>query len=246
MHPVQFVGAGPGSTDLITVRGARALAMAEVVLADALIDPGFRALAPAARWIDVGKRGHRPSTPQAQICDRLVAEASAGWRVVRLKGGDPSVFGRLEEELQALDAAGLQSEVIPGVTAALAAAAVTRRPLTRRGHGRRLTLCTAMSHDGALESPGQTDTLVIYMGGHDLPGLQRRLGAAGWPADTPVLVVSNAGTGSARSSSGSLGSLGQQGSVHQGQATVVTVGVGATQTGIPRPYAQRSVEARSL
>src|SRR5690349_15171686 len=135
MGRVVFIGAGPGEADLVTLRGAARLAEADVVLCDALTDPALRALAPRARWIDVGKRGFsaRDSTAQATIDALLVRHAQASNVVVRLKGGDPSVFGRLEEELDALARAGIACEVVPGVTAALAAAAATQRPLTRRG-----------------------------------------------------------------------------------------------------------------
>eukprot|EP01136_Pigoraptor_vietnamica_P007157 Opistho-1_new@41034 len=104
LSPVVFIGAGPGAADLITVRGARRLAEAEVVLFDALTDPALRELAPQARWVDVGKRGYCHATGQTRINALLVKFASQGLRVVRLKGGDPSVFGRLEEELLALAA----------------------------------------------------------------------------------------------------------------------------------------------
>ena len=147
---VTIVGAGPGSADLITLRGARALASATVVLHDALIDPALREMAPAAEWIDVGKRGFCDSTAQARINALLVQHARAGGHVVRLKGGDPSVFGRLDEELEALAAAGIACEVVPGVTAAIAAAADLRRPLTRRGSGRSVALSTAMTRAGEL------------------------------------------------------------------------------------------------
>ena len=132
MGLVVFVGAGPGQADLITLRGARELAAADVVLADALADPALRDLAPHARWIDVGKRGFGQTTPQEAIDALLVRLAHRYQRVVRLKGGDPSVLGRLEEELQVLGAAGIRCEIVPGVTAALAAAADTQRPLTRQ------------------------------------------------------------------------------------------------------------------
>ena len=145
MARVVLIGAGPGAADLITVRGARLLGEATVVLADALVDPAMRALAPHARWIDVGKRGFQHSTAQARINALLVRHGRAeDGLVVRLKGGDPSVFGRLEEELEALAAAGIDAEVVPGVSAAFAAAADARRPLTRRGAGRSVTLTTAM------------------------------------------------------------------------------------------------------
>ncbi|HEV8691578.1 MAG TPA: SAM-dependent methyltransferase, partial [Ideonella sp.] len=139
---VIFIGAGPGAADLITLRGARALARADVVLYDALTDPALREFAPQAEWIDVGKRGFSASTAQARINALLIQHALDGAVVARLKGGDPSVFGRLEEELLALAEAGLTSEIIPGVTSALAAAAASGRPLTRRGNGRSVALTT--------------------------------------------------------------------------------------------------------
>src|SRR5262252_907916 len=133
---VTFVGAGPGAAEYITVRGARCLEQADVVLHDALTDPALRQWAPNALWIHVGKRGYRDSTVQTEINALMIKHARSGARVVRLQGGDPSVFDRLEEELQALRAADVTTEVVPGITAALAAAAATQRPLTRRGSGR--------------------------------------------------------------------------------------------------------------
>jgi len=127
---VIVIGAGPGAADLITLRGARRLAQADVVLFDALTDPTLREFAPKARWVHVGKRGFADSTGQATINALMVKYASEANTVVRLKGGDPSIFGRLEEELEALAEAGIECEVVPGVTAAIAAAAATQRPLT--------------------------------------------------------------------------------------------------------------------
>jgi uroporphyrin-III C-methyltransferase len=193
MGKVVFIGAGPGAADLITVRGTQRLAQADVVLFDALTDPALRRYAPRARWIDVGKRGFRDSTGQAAIDALLVYHAQRHAVVVRLKGGDPGVFGRLEEELVALAAAGIESEVVPGVTAAIAAAAATQRPLTRRGRGRSVCLSTAMTREGSLRATRSADTEVFYMAGRQLTALGRRLQAAGWPADTPVCVVSRAG-----------------------------------------------------
>ncbi|MDE1950469.1 MAG: uroporphyrinogen-III C-methyltransferase, partial [Burkholderiales bacterium] len=165
MGRVFFIGAGPGAADLITLRGANRLAEAEVVLFDALTDPALRAFAPRANWIDVGKRGFADSTGQATIDAMLVRLAQTHAVVVRLKGGDPSIFGRLEEELQALARHGIECEVVPGVTAAIAAAAHTRRPLTRRGNGRSVSLSTAMTREGRLEAGRNADTEVFYMAG---------------------------------------------------------------------------------
>ena len=227
MGCVAFIGAGPGAADLITLRGARLLAQADVVLCDALVDPALRELAPQARWIDVGKRGFNHATAQERIDALLVRHGRAQALVVRLKGGDPSIFGRLEEELQAVAAAGLQAEVVPGVTAALAAAADTRRPLTRRGLGRGVGLTTAMTRHGLLQASRTADTEVFYMAGRQLALLSRKLIAAGWPAQTPVSVVSGAGWADSLHSDHLLADLGQAAMLHMGRPTVVVVGAGA-------------------
>lgn len=228
MGRVIFIGAGPGAADLITVRGAQRLSQADVVLFDALTDPALREYAPQARWVDVGKRGFCDSTGQATIDALLVREARRHAVVVRLKGGDPSVFGRLEEELEALAAAGIDSEVVPGVTAAIAAAAATRRPLTRRGRGRSVSLSTAMTREGTLQAGRTADTEVFYMAGRQLAALGRRLRAAGWPADTPVSVVSRAGWPDQLCSDHTPGTLAEAALLHAGRPTVVTVGAGAS------------------
>ena len=227
MGTVVFIGAGPGAADLITLRGARRLARADVVLFDALTDPVLRELAPHAKWLNVGKRGFADSTGQATINALLVRHARESGLVVRLKGGDPSVFGRLEEELEALAQAGIACEVIPGVTAALAAAAHTQRPLTRRGQGRSVSLSTAMTREGTLRGGHSADTEVFYMAGKQLAALSRRLLDAGWPSDTPACAVSRAGWPDALQSSHSLATLGQATVLHAGRPTVVTVGAGA-------------------
>jgi uroporphyrin-III C-methyltransferase len=234
---VVFVGAGPGQADLITLRGAARLRGADVVLFDSLADPALRELAPQARWIDVGKRGFRGvphggsgengSSGQDTINALLVKHANESKLVVRLKGGDPSVFGRLEEELEALARAGIECEVVPGVSAAMAAAAATRRPLTRRGAGRSVSLTTAMTHDGGLVAGRHADTEVFYMAGKQLGALGRRLAAAGWPVDTPALVVSRASWPDQLASDHAIATLGQAALLHSGRPTVVTVGVGA-------------------
>lgn len=225
---VTIVGAGPGSADLITLRGARALASATVVLHDALVDPSLREMAPAAEWIDVGKRGFCDSTAQARINALLVQHARAGGQVVRLKGGDPSVFGRLDEELEALAAAGIPCEVVPGVTAAIAAAADLKRPLTRRGTGRSVALSTAMTRAGELVATRGADTEVFYMAGRQLAALSRRLIAAGWAPETPVAVVSRAGWPDQHGSDHRVDTLPEAVVLHGGRPTVVIVGIGAT------------------
>ena len=227
---VVFIGAGPGAADLITLRGARLLAGADVVLYDALTDPTLRDMAPRARWLHVGKRGFEDSTQQAAINALMVKHARNGSTVVRLKGGDPSVFGRLEEELEALAEAGIESEVVPGVTAALAAAAMSQRPLTRRGSGRSVSLSTAMTREGALHAKHATrsaDTEVFYMAGKQLAALSRRLALAGWAADTPACVVSRAGWPDQLLSEHTVATLGHAAMLHAGRPSVVTVGAGA-------------------
>ncbi len=245
MRPVVFIGAGPGAADLITLRGAQRLREAEVVLHDALIDPALRAHAPHAQWIDVGKRGYCDSTGQARINALLVQHAQQGRAVVRLKGGDPSVFGRLEEELQALTAAGIEAEVVPGVTAAIAAAAATQRPLTRRGTGRSVALTTAMTRTGQLRATRSADTEVFYMAGRQLGALARQLVAAGWPVGTPVLVVSRAGWPDQIASDHDLDTLPEASLLHSGRPTVVTVGVGAAALAAPLTALPRGARSRA-
>ena len=223
---VTFIGAGPGAADLITLRGARALAQAEAVLFDALTDPALRAMAPDAEWIDVGKRGFAHATAQPTINALLLDAARRHQRVVRLKGGDPSVLGRLEEELDCLLAQGIACEVIPGVTAALAAAADALRPLTRRGSGRSVSLTTAMTQLGTLHATRTADTEVFYMAGRQLGALSAKLIEAGWPGQTPVCVVSRAGWPDALVSSHDVASLADAGPLHADRPAVVTVGAG--------------------
>lgn len=225
---VVFIGAGPGAADLLTLRGVERLARADVVLFDALTDPALRRHAPQAQWIDVGKRGFSSSsTAQETIDALLVQQARRHALVVRLKGGDASVFGRLEEELRALRAAGIECEVVPGVTAALAAAADAQRPLTRRGIGRSLGLTTAMTRTGAVQAGRHADTEVFYMGGRQLGELARVLMQAGWQPGAPVCVVSRAGWPDARISDHRLADLAEAAALHAGRPAVVTVGAGA-------------------
>jgi uroporphyrin-III C-methyltransferase len=241
---IVFIGAGPGEADLITVRGARLLAQAKVVLFDALADPSLRDMAPGARWLDVGKRGFSGKegsdfNGQTRINRLLVEQALAVGAshgseaiVARLKGGDPSLFGRLEEELHALREHGIACEVVPGVTSALAAAAATQRPLTRRGTGRSVSFTTAMTRTGDLQcgmGPGQrADTEVFYMAGRQLAPLSRGLLDAGWPAHTEVSVVSRAGWPDIRHTVHTVASLDEASAIHAGRPTLVIVGAGAT------------------
>jgi uroporphyrin-III C-methyltransferase len=227
MASVVFIGAGPGAADLITLRGLRWLQQAEVVLADALVDPALRAYAPQAPWIDVGKRGQAHQTPQEVINALLLHHAGRCRVVVRLKGGDPSIFGRLEEELHAVRSAGHETVVVPGVSAALAAAADLQRPLTRRGRGRSVALTTAMTRERQLQASRHAETEVFHMAGRQLAALARQLTDAGWSPDTPVAVVSRAGWPDALRTQHTLATLAQASVWHRGRPTVVIVGVGA-------------------
>lgn len=190
---VWLIGAGPGAAALITVRGARILAQAEVVLHDALVTEEMLRLCPQARLISVGKRSGQRSTAQTLINQQLVECARRYQRVVRLKGGDPMMFGRADEELRALEAEGIEVEVVPGITAALAAASSTKQPLTKRGIARSVAFFTSSTAPG---HPEQTtlpdcDTLVQYMGGKEAIVTAQKLLAQGRSPDLPVLIVEN-------------------------------------------------------
>jgi uroporphyrin-III C-methyltransferase len=190
---VYLLGAGPGAADLITVRGARILAQAEVVLHDALVTEELLALCPQAEKISVGKRSGQRSTAQTLINQHLVEYARKYKLVVRLKGGDPMLFGRADEELRALEAEGIDVEIIPGITAALAAAASTKQPLTRRGIARSVaffTSSTAPNHPEQTTLP-DCDTLVQYMGGKEAIITAQKLLSQGRSPNLPVIVVEN-------------------------------------------------------
>jgi len=190
---VYLVGAGPGAADLITVRGARLLAQADAVLYDALVTPEMLALCARAEKISVGKRSGQRSTAQTVINEKLVDCARRYTLVVRLKGGDPMLFGRADEELRALEAAGIEVEVVPGITTAVAAAAATKQPLTKRGVARSVAFFTSSTAPDHPEHPAlpETDTMVQYMGGREAAATAERLLALGRPADLPVVVVEN-------------------------------------------------------
>jgi uroporphyrin-III C-methyltransferase len=190
---VYLLGAGPGAADLITVRGARVLSQADVVLYDALVTEEMLALCPQAEKISVGKRSGQRSTAQTVINEKLVACAKTYKLVVRLKGGDPMMFGRADEELRALEAEGIEVEVIPGITTALAAAASTRQPLTKRGIARSVaffTSSTAPNHPEQTTLP-DCDTLIQYMGGKEAVITARKLLEQGRPSSLPVVAVEN-------------------------------------------------------
>jgi uroporphyrin-III C-methyltransferase len=207
---VYFVGAGPGAVDLLTLRAARLLAEADVVLYDALVRQEVLDLAPQAKKISVGKRCGRRSLSQTTINILLVDAALSFKRVVRLKGGDPGIFGRLHEELFALDTAGIAYDIVPGITSALAAAAQLGVSLTERGVARSVTFATPSVGNGlnkgltpgltAAQPSGQplgsdwahadpSSTLCLYMAGGEFGACARRLLAQGWAANTPVRAI---------------------------------------------------------
>ena len=196
---VWLVGAGPGDPDLLTRKAERLIGRGSVIFHDALVGPGIMALAPRrALLVSVGKRSGRHSKDQKTIDALIVEAALAGERVVRLKGGDPSIFGRAAEELDACRAAGVPVRICPGLTAASAAAASLGRSLTLRGHARRLTFVTAHTMAGAaldIDWQALADpeaTLAVYMGKAAAPQVAACLIAAGMPPETPIALVENA------------------------------------------------------
>lgn len=206
---VYLIGAGPGAADLITVRGARLLASADVVLYDALVTSEMLELCQQAVQIPVGKRSGQRSAAQEHINQQLVECASKYALVVRLKGGDPMLFGRADEELTALETAGISYDIVPGITTALAAAASVRQPLTKRGVARSVALFTSST------APGETadtripecDTLVQYMGGREAMLTAQRMLDANLPASLPVVIVENCSRENERQLSLNLGEL---------------------------------------
>ncbi|MGH8799407.1 MAG: uroporphyrinogen-III C-methyltransferase, partial [Casimicrobiaceae bacterium] len=209
---VYLVGAGPGAPDLLTLRAARLLERADIVFYDALVHPDTVALATHARTIAVGKRCGRHSTAQRFINKRLVDAARAHEVVVRLKGGDPMLFGRAQEEIAALEAAGVPYEVVPGVTAALAACAELGISLTQRGVVRTVSFVTPRVGDGAAASDwakslAASDSGAVYMGVGQAEQIAAALIGAGKPAATPVAIVENASLPNARAIYSTLAQL---------------------------------------
>ena len=194
---VWLVGAGPGDPDLLTRKAERLLAEADIVFHDALVGEVVLALASHAELISVGKRSGRHSKEQGAINELMLLAARQGRRVVRLKGGDPSIFGRLAEELDHLIAHGVPVRICPGITTASAAAASGLASLTLRGLARKLSFVTAHARAGETldldwQGLAQRDaTLAIYMGRSAAPDIMRALIAAGRAPDTPVMIATN-------------------------------------------------------
>ncbi|PTX92490.1 uroporphyrinogen-III C-methyltransferase [Opitutus sp. ER46] len=203
---VHLVGAGPGDAELLTLKARRLISEADAIVYDYLVSPEVLAFArPEAERVFVGKKGGGFCCPQREIEDILLRLAREGNHVVRLKGGDPFVFGRGGEEAEALAEAGISFEVVPGITSALGAAAYAGVPLTHRAHASAVVFLTGH------EDPAKPDTsihwedygrlratLCIYMGMKNLETITRRLQAGGLPASTPALVVQSATTGEHR------------------------------------------------
>ena len=194
---VYLVGAGPGDPDLLTLRAARLLERAELVVHDGLVDPAVLAMAgPAAKLISVAKSRARHTLPQAEINALLVREALAGRDVVRLKGGDPFVFGRGGEEAEACRASGVPVEVVPGISAANGAAAAAQIPLTHREAASIVSFvagqCKGLTEQDWAGLAGKGRTLVIYMGVKTAPQLAEKLMADGLAPEMPVAVIENA------------------------------------------------------
>lgn len=197
MGKVYLIGAGPGAPDLITVRGAKVLTRANIVFYDALIHPDTLALAKKAEKFLVGKRSGKHSTVQQFINKRLIDAAKKYQTIVRLKGGDPMLFGRAQEEILALETAGVKYEIIPGVTAALAASAELGISLTQRGVARSVTFVTPrVGKDAApnhwVEAVLHADTAVIYMGRDEAASIAATLIKKGKSPHTPVAIMENA------------------------------------------------------
>jgi uroporphyrin-III C-methyltransferase len=211
---VTLTGAGPGSADLLTVRAVRAIEGAQALLYDALVPDEILAMAPrGCIRLLTGKRAGKASMAQDAINRLMLKLARRGLRVVRLKGGDPSIFGRSGEEKAFLNANGVQVDVIPGVTAASAAAAQFGFPLTHRGEARRLLIATARVKDGALVEAGWAagadaeTTLALYMGRDQARAVAARLIAEGRSPATPAMAVENAGQPTARAIPATLATL---------------------------------------
>ena len=210
---VFLVGAGPGDPKLLTLRAAELLTSADFVALDALVSPEIAAMiAPSAEVVFVGKRASAHTLPQERINQLLVDEAKKGKRVVRLKGGDPFVFGRGGEEAEELVAAGVPVEIVPGISSSIAGPAYAGIPVTHRAHATSVTLVTGHESDGSTGVQWEplaklNGTIVFMMGLGNLPTIARRLVEHGAPADRPVAVISKATTAAQRTVTGTLADI---------------------------------------
>ena len=231
---VYLIGAGPGDPELMTLKAVRALGEADVVLVDDLVNRAVLAhVRPGTRIIEVGKRGGCQSTPQAFIHLQMIQAAHAGHCVARLKGGDPFMFGRGGEEIEALRAAGIAVEVVSGVTAGIAAPATLGIPVTHRDWAPGVTFVTGHTRDGNSVNwsalAAARTTLVIYMGVKNLPEIVAQLLAAGMPATTPAAAVQSGTLGVQREVKATLTTL--QAAMHAadiGSPAILVIGAVAS------------------
>ena len=231
---VTLVGAGPGDPELLTLKALRAMREADVILFDALVSDEILAFARSnAKRMLVGKRGHRPSCRQEDINALMLKLARQGKHVVRLKCGDPVLFGRAGEELAHLEAAGIPVSIVPGITSASAMAAGLNVSLTHRNHAHSVRFVTGHAKDGAmpetLDWTGIADpstTLVLYMGGRTGDAIARRLMAEGLAAATPCVVATSISRPQAKHRFGTLGDL-ARGALKAGSDEPVLIGIGA-------------------
>lgn len=227
LSPVLFIGAGPGAADHLTLGALRALREAEVVIHDRLVGAEILALIPqGVRLIDMGKEGFGPSALQEDINATLVAQALTGARVVRLKGGDCGIFGRLDEEIEALEARGLPFRILPGLTSATVAAAEIGQSLTRRGRNASLRIVTGHDMAGfaeqdwrAMARPGEVTA--IYMGKKSARFIQGRLMMHGAAPATPATLVENVSRPDQRVIAATLATLPEAAQALEGPAVIL-------------------------
>lgn len=249
---VYLVGAGPGNPDLLTVKAHRLISSAEVLVHDYLVPPAILALArPDAERVFVGKKGGGFCCPQRDIEGTLISLARAGKTVVRLKGGDPFVFGRGGEEAEALVEAGIPFEIVPGVTSALGAASYAGVPLTHRAHASAVVFLTGHEDpnkpDSAIhwEDYGKLGaTLCVYMGMKNLETITRRLQAGGLDPATPAIVIQSATTGEHRQLLSTVSRIALE-SEHEGFGAPAIVVIGEVAALAPKLswFAQARAEA---
>lgn len=227
LSPVLFVGAGPGAAQHLTLGAWQALQGADVVIHDRLVGAEILALIPGhVLRLDVGKEGFGPSAVQAEINATLVAQALTGGRVVRLKGGDCGIFGRLDEEIEALEANGLAFTILPGLTAASVAAAAIGQSLTKRGRNASLRIVTGHDMAGFAEQDWRGlaragEVAAIYMGKKSARFIQGRLMMHGAAAETPVTLVENVSRADQRILAATLSTLPETAALCDGPAIIL-------------------------
>ncbi|MEC4815048.1 MAG: uroporphyrinogen-III C-methyltransferase, partial [Scytonema sp. PMC 1069.18] len=223
---VYLVGAGPGDTAHLTLKAYNLLSIAEVLVYDALVDTDLlKFLPPECLQLNVGKRGGQPSTPQAEINNLLVQYCQQGKKVVRLKSGDPFIFGRSTSEIEALKVAGCEFEVVPGVSSALAAPLLAGIPLTDPVMSRCFAVLTAHDPDALdWEALSRLETLVILMGTQHLPEILHRLLKKGRSPSTPIAIIQWAGTPKQKVWTGTLENILEQTSGVSLSPAVIAIG----------------------